>query len=383
MRIVLSGVETNNKGAELMLYAILQELERAYPNSEVFIPKNMVKQGLNYIKTSVKLRYLPQNKIPAFFSKIKVTSILNHLGYYSSYLNDCCPIRNVDYFIDGSGLLFSDKRIKNNTTAIVWGAKLKKYHNRGTKIIFLPQGFGTFNKECTKNAILQLDKYADLIFAREKVSYQMLNDLVENKSKVKLYTDFTALVDSSRPQGYEHLKDKVCLIPNRQMINKGVVDRCKYFEILHEIIDTCMSRGHSVYFLNHEGPLDEQLANDYNKAYNTNIEVVSGLNALEVKGLISTAYLVISSRFHGVASSLNGAVPCLATSWHHKYAELFADYNQSDCVLNLEDKQAMESKISEYLSTDTNSRIRQELKTVKPLIVQQNRDMWKLIWSLK
>ena len=37
MRIVLSGIETNNKGAELMLYAILQEIERKYPNAEVFV----------------------------------------------------------------------------------------------------------------------------------------------------------------------------------------------------------------------------------------------------------------------------------------------------------------------------------------------------------
>ena len=28
MKIVLSGIETNNKGAELMLYAILQEIDK-------------------------------------------------------------------------------------------------------------------------------------------------------------------------------------------------------------------------------------------------------------------------------------------------------------------------------------------------------------------
>ena len=33
MKIVLWGVETNNKGAELMLYAILQEIERKFPDA--------------------------------------------------------------------------------------------------------------------------------------------------------------------------------------------------------------------------------------------------------------------------------------------------------------------------------------------------------------
>lgn len=35
MKVVLSGVETNNKGAELMLYAILQEIERRSPGSTI------------------------------------------------------------------------------------------------------------------------------------------------------------------------------------------------------------------------------------------------------------------------------------------------------------------------------------------------------------
>lgn len=42
MRIVLSGVETHNKGAELMLYAILQEIERRFPDAEVFINKSAI-----------------------------------------------------------------------------------------------------------------------------------------------------------------------------------------------------------------------------------------------------------------------------------------------------------------------------------------------------
>ena len=59
MKIILNGVETENKGAELMLYAILQEIERKYPEAEVFIPIQDVRQGFGYVHTSLKMKYLP------------------------------------------------------------------------------------------------------------------------------------------------------------------------------------------------------------------------------------------------------------------------------------------------------------------------------------
>ena len=63
MKIVLDGVETNNKGAELMFYAILQEIERRYPDATVYINAQRVKQGFSYLKTSLKLKDNPIRKI--------------------------------------------------------------------------------------------------------------------------------------------------------------------------------------------------------------------------------------------------------------------------------------------------------------------------------
>ena len=382
MRIVLSGVESNNKGAELMLYAILQELERTIPSAEVYISPNMLKQGLGYIQTSMNLCFFPKESfIVRFFNKFKLTGILNRLGLVNGYLNNLMPVNNVDYFIDGSGLLFSDKRISSPIFTKIWDKKLELYKRKGSKIIFLPQGFGPIKKQCTINTIAALDKHADLIFAREKTSFNYLNEIVKNKEKVKLFTDFTSLVDGKVLPLYEHLKGKVCIIPNIQMINKGVVSKTDYFNILSDIVDTCRSNGYDVYLLNHEGVKDENLAKEFIALRNDNIELVTGLNALEVKGLISTAYLVISSRFHGVASSLNSHVPCLATSWHHKYTELFEDFGQNDCVLSLENVELRQNKIKEYLDIDRNNEIRKLLAIHKKDIVEQNKDMWRLIWS--
>lgn len=134
--------------------------------------------------------------------------------------------------------------------------------------------------------------------------------------------------------------------------------------------------------LNHEGKDDEDLAFQIQKEVNGEIEVVTGLNALEVKGLISSAYLVISSRFHGVASTLNTCVPCLATSWSHKYAELFRDFGQEDCVLPLDNIDIAQQKIKDFMSEKKNAEIRKALQKVSPKIQADTKRMWEEVWKL-
>ena len=109
---------------------------------------------------------------------------------------------------------------------------------------------------------------------------------------------------------------------------------------------------------------------------------MTGLNALEVKGMISIAFLVISSRFHGVVSALNSCVPCLATSWSHKYEELYKDYNQENCVLSLDNPKQALQKVHDYIADKKNSEIRLSLQKNLPKIQQDTQNMWEEIWSL-
>jgi polysaccharide pyruvyl transferase WcaK-like protein len=113
-----------------------------------------------------------------------------------------------------------------------------------------------------------------------------------------------------------------------------------------------------------------------------NIELVTELNALEVKGLIGSAYLCISSRFHGVASSLNSGVPCLATSWSHKYGELFKDFNQTGCILDIQDIDQILQKISYFLDEKNNYSERRELFQCKQTNELKSQNMWDNIWSI-
>lgn len=382
VKFVLSGIETNNKGAELMLYAILHEIEKKYPEAEIYVPIFAIKQGLSYIQTNLNIKEKPFANIIRFAQKIHLYGILRrlHIPYYWMFDNQI--IKNADYFIDASGFTFSDQWKPTNYNVEFWKYQLKGYKKQKTKIIFLPQAFGPAYLTNTQKEFHILNQYADIIMPREKISQNYLIENKVNPDKIKMYTDFTSSIKGVFPQQYSHLRNGVCIIPNMRMIDKGTISLNNYLILLEKIIEKVSSEGHITYFLNHEGIEDEKLAYLCKQRLQHPIEVVTGLNALEVKGLIESSYLCISSRFHGVASALNSAVPCLATSWSHKYAELFKDYGMNDNILKLDDLQACIEKVEKYLAKDKNSLIRQELKMRIPQIQNETKEMWNTVWSI-
>lgn len=379
MKIVLWGVETNNKGAELMLYAILQEIEHKFPKAKVYIPYTRCKQGLDYVRTSLDFRYTPFSKI---IYKIHLRSILRRLHLSSGCLSLANIVRNTDWFIDGSGFAFSDQINIKDERVKMWKVMLESLHKQGSKIIFLPQAFGPVEKPNTKKALKLISDNATLIMPREQVSYKYLEQSgIVDMNKVVQYTDFTSLVEGVFPTKYEHLKDGICIIPNMRMIDKGSISYEAYIALLTSIITQSKKTGRLVYLLNHEGILDEQLAYKCKESIGNGVEVVTGLNALEVKGLISSAYIVVTSRFHGLASALNCCVPCLATSWSHKYKELLRDYNLSDCILPLDDDKKIVEKVMLFLESNKNQEIRYHLLEQLPKIKSQSQEMWIKIWA--
>lgn len=381
MKILLSGVETNNKGAELMLYAILQEIERKYPDAEVFIPANRIKQGTDYVKTSLKLKTCQLRFVDKIISKLHINGVLRRLHLPQITPQLIIP-DGVNYFLDGSGFAFSDQQKLPDISVQYWEKLLNQLNNDGCKIVFLPQAMGPAEMPNTKRIFSILNKYSDVIMPREKVSLDYISKSgVVDMEKVKMFTDFTSLVEGVFPEKYSHLKNGICVIPNLRMIDRGAITKNDYLKLLSSIISEGKQSGHLVYLLNHEGKGDEKLAYELRKDL-IDIEVVTGLNALEVKGLISSAYLLITSRFHGVASALNSCVPCLATSWSHKYKELFADYGLDNCILPLDNLDKALEMVKDCLSVDTNKKIREDLCLQVPEIKKQTRDMWKCVWGV-
>jgi colanic acid/amylovoran biosynthesis protein len=319
--------------------------------------------------------------IPALW-RLRLPQVLRLLSLPYSFFTSRYAINNTDIVLDAGGFQFGDQWKITDSAIKQWESYYRKLKKYGTKIVLLPQAFGPFETENAKRIALVVSQYADIIMAREQVSYNHLIKAGVDKDKVKLFPDFTALVKGKIPKQYEYLKGYVCIIPNRQMINQGIITQENYIILLNKIIDTVKAQGKDIFLLNHESKGDSLLCQAINERFNNTTVVVDNLNALEIKGIISQSYAVISSRFHGVASALNSGVPCLATSWSHKYAELFKDYNQNNCVLGLNNIDELASEIERFLSLKTHNEVSESLKSAKMQIIEQNKEMWKGVWEI-
>lgn len=384
MKIVLSGVENFNKGAELMFYAILQEIEREFPGADVYVEDWAVPHGLGYMKTTLTLKTKPYVAIKKILDKIHLPGLLKrlHIEYLEDVFSDIYAIKGSTYFLDASGFHFSDQihwdDIYMRRKKKLWRAQKKA----GSKLVFLPQAFGPFTRDYAKRYLQNMIEEAALIMPREQTSLKHLRETgIVDMTKVQEFGDFTSLVKGYFPTKYNHLKGAVCIIPNRRMVDSGTISLTEYVHFLTEIIEDIKKRKVNVYILNHAHVADEQLAYECQKATENKIEVVSGLNALEIKGLISESYLVITSRFHGAVSALNSCVPCLATSWSHKYAELFKDYDLDNCILPISDIQASIDLVQRFLDVEFHQQIHSQLSRVNLVMKRNAQDMWKSVWN--
>lgn len=381
MKIVIKGTNNVNKGAELMFCAICQELEKRFPHSTVYISEISTLSPYN----SNNLNIYPRNNrtLMKFISRFHIAGILRRIGINIKRINqsDYSP-QDVDIYFNAGGYAVGDTWNHNKRSNSNQDFFLKTIKKRGTKIIFLPQAFGPFEKESSKNAIKIIVKYADLIYAREKNSYNYIHEACGDVTNVKIAPDFTTLIKGKLPEELAEYYNSIIIIPNKRMLMEKNVEIVDYINLIKCIIPYSEKLNKKIVILNHEGRTDFDICCDINKAFNNQFKVVSGLTALETKGFISTAYAVVSSRFHGTASCLSSAVPCISSSWNQKYEMLYSDYGLSNMIVELKDKNDVSNKIKHILDLQNNSHYRQILKERVMIIKEKNKQMWNEIFTI-
>lgn len=229
--------------------------------------------------------------------------------------------KEIDVVLDAAGFSYSDQW--GISTSRELSISSKKWKKNGTSLVMLPQALGPYDNPKIRKYVRGWVKNADLIFPREKDSYQYLTELVGEQEKIKIFPDFTNLVKGTLPDGYDPSDKRIAIVPNYRMIDKTDQSESQaYLPFLIKSAKYLIDKGLQPFILVHEGPNDQLLADKVSNAVG-GIPIVKETDPLHIKGILGSCDATIGSRFHGLVSALSQGVPSLATGWSHQISASF------------------------------------------------------------
>ena len=320
MLIEVTGVNTWNKGAELMLVAVRERMARHADAALAVDPwfGSYAERARYGLRLRAEIRKMGRSKAalalmpPSFRQQVGIV------------LQD-----ELDAVLDASGFAFGDQHPPERAEA--FADRVEAERAAGRPVVLLPQALGPFETPRAADAFRRIARAATLTFAREEASLAFARAAAGPEARIEMAPDFTNLVKPARQAPDATL---AWIVPNHRMIEKAgtAAEADAYLPLLADCARRAEARGFTPRVLIH-GRDDAALLAPLAEAYGGPLDHVMLDDAVEIKRALGEAGLVIASRFHALASALSQAVPAIATSWSHKYEMLFRDYGCGELVL--------------------------------------------------
>ena len=334
MIIELVGGQFVNQGAALMVRAVRDRVQRAIPSAKFamapgpWAPASECRLAGILRKFPLRKRRVDLNRWSYGWPRSVCQFLVDR---------DLVLEGNVDAVLDLSGYAYGDR----------WGAlsleapsaRLERARRYSRPYVFLPQAFGPFDGLPPRIVRRFGESLAQSSFvaARDAESMAALQAVCPSGARILRIPDLTIGYPGELSAGAEVgvNRDTALIIPNIRMFDSGSAGlgwREGYVPLLQQLGTELRRRGFVPRVLNHSGREDRALAESLGVP-----NLIEESDPMRTKGIIGAAGMVISSRYHGCVSALSQGVPCLATSWSHKYQELFEDFGQRDSVVTVPD----------------------------------------------
>lgn len=366
-KILITGVEFNNQGAYLMLVAAIEAARdrfNARPVLEHTVGSRAEKKSVGALSmVPYKLAFKIRNQtMLAFVSKLA--------GSVST--------GDIDMVFDASGFRYGDQWKDLDLQASA--GRLAWFSKQGIPVYVLPQAFGPFTE--TDDAAREVLQASRLIFARDPISEAYLASIppaVEQVHSIDRAPDFTGPVDGEFPDALQHLRGAVPIVPNWNILERAgsTANAHRYKENLALIADELHSLGYSVYGLSHEGTKDTAVLEEVAVMSTSSLPIVSGLNGVQLKGLIGSAPFCVSGRFHAISSALSQGVPVLAHGWSHKYRWLLEDYGVQDLLVDPYSDASEQLSVLGQIVASNACRVR--IAEARSRVARQTEAMWEAV----
>lgn len=375
MHVEIKGTNFVNKGAELMLHAVLQKVRVAFPEASLVVAPNAedyaARAQLQLWQKCWHQRFRVQW---GNLARMIPSELRRRFGLILD--------REIDVVLDASGFAFTDQF--GAKPALVMAAWANTWKRRGTKVILLPQAMGPFTSREIRKAFASVVSNADLVFPRDDASYKHVTELVGERENIIQSPDFTNLVTGTPPHNAEQFEDRFCLVPNARMIDKTSAEEGALYRSFCARCIKCLNElGQKTFILVHEGKGDMQLAEQIVCEEGSDIPIIEETDPLVAKAILGLCSGVISSRFHALVSALSQGTPALATSWSHKYEMLLSEYGIADgCLPVTIDDAALKARIVGIVETERRNEIIAVQNVLSAKYKEQSEQMWRKVFEV-
>lgn len=317
MKILITGCfHSLNTGVMAMAEAIVQQ----FPGEEIFIYSSPKYIGIDKVRYSI---YNNVNIIipPWYLSNKSTNAIIAICALIFGYIADKKFkdfLSSIDKSYDISGdSISSDYGLQSSLLSL---APISVSNRYVKKSIIAPQSLGPFNNIILRYFVKKVLGGADKIFIRELITSYFLKPL---NLKFEEVSDLANLVQLEKLKGKEYINDNYVGVGVSALLEKhGFLKSEEYFK---DIIDQILSRGLSVYLINHVsyGPINDLTfaASLKRKYYRDNDRVIffnKNFTSSEWKYIYSKSKCIISARMHPAVLSLSSGTPALNLSYNHK-----------------------------------------------------------------
>lgn len=372
MKIELRKVSHENKGAELMLRAMVDHYS-ARPGTEL---TGRLQIGPRGRRVALGIRTLLYGSRGAWFATtprfLPPRSVRDRLGLVHP--------ADLDVVLDASGFAYGDQWGPDRASQAA--AYFRYVRRHGAKVVLMPQSFGPFERVEVRRAVKKLLAHADLIFPRDATAMRCVEELSGPSERIIQSPDFTPLIHGEEPAELDLSDKSAAVIPNLKMIEMTGVRPGAYEAFVADVIEVFFDHGLRPFFLLH-ATQDVELAERIRLRVAGDIPVVRESDALRLKGIIGRCHVTMCSRFHGLVSSLCQAVPAMATGWSHKYQHLLEEYHCPEALFDIrDDRNVLKDRVAEMLAPERHAQVRRMLLLRAAWHRDQVRSMWERVDAL-
>lgn len=345
LKVLITGANYNNKGAQSMLFVTIDEIRKRIPHSEIYfgcglndpVLENVCFRQICFSREGRYIALGGGQAVFNFFVALAKAAMRVVKGRHTNILR-LMDVRKymdkMDLVVDISGFALGDKWSKRTNENFLNTIRLARRYQ--IPVFIMPQSFGPFDYppglKYIENEIRELLAYPITVFAREREGYELLigkfgldnaalsSDLVLQNSGINLRNIYKEPPELSVP--VLDTENNVGIIPNAQCFRHG--DKEAVLDIYKVVIKRILSAGKEVYVFRHSG---EDLA--YCKMIAGMLEgeehvhlLEDDFSCLEFDEFIRGFEFIICSRYHGVVHAYKNDIPVIVFGWAVKYREL-------------------------------------------------------------